>query len=77
MRACQQRGRCTHHTYYICCYLCHTVTYCVKTLNLSCCQTGTSQVLSQIQNFDNLIVPVVDSLKYLSPLGYDMLSCIH
>ena len=35
------------------------------------------QVLSQVQNFDNLIVPVVDSLKYLSPLGYDMLSCIH
>ena len=34
------------------------------------------KVLSQVQNFDNLIIPVVDSLKYLSPLSYDMLSCI-
>ncbi|XP_065885468.1 THO complex subunit 2-like isoform X2 [Dysidea avara] len=34
-------------------------------------------VLSQIQTYDNLIVPVVDALKYLSPLGYDILSyCI-
>jgi THO complex subunit 2 len=31
-------------------------------------------VLSQVQSFDNLIVPVVDSLKYLSPLSYDVLS---
>ncbi len=34
------------------------------------------QVLSQIQRYDNFISPVVDSLKYLTPLGYDVLACI-
>ena len=35
------------------------------------------QVLSQIQKYDNFIIPVVDSLKYLTPLAYDVLACIH
>lgn len=34
-----------------------------------------SQVLSQIQRYDNFIIPVVDSLKYLTPLAYDVLAC--
>ena len=34
------------------------------------------QVLSQIQRYDNFIIPVVDSLKYLVPLAYDVLACI-
>ena len=34
------------------------------------------QVLSQIQRYDNFIIPVVDSLKYLTPLAYDALACI-
>ena len=34
------------------------------------------QVLSQIQRYDNFIIPVVDSLKYLTPLAYDVLACI-
>lgn len=33
-------------------------------------------MLSQIQTYDNFITPVVDSLKYLTPLAYDMLACI-
>lgn len=33
-------------------------------------------MLSQIQWYDNLIVPVVDSLKYLTSLNYDVLACI-
>lgn len=32
-----------------------------------------SQVLVQIQIYDNLINPVVDSLKYLTSLSYDVL----
>ncbi|XP_029643856.1 THO complex subunit 2 [Octopus sinensis] len=31
-------------------------------------------VLSQIQKYDNFIVPVVDSLKYLTSLSYDVLA---
>lgn len=34
------------------------------------------QILSQIQWYDNLITPVVDSLKYLTSLNYDVLACI-
>ena len=34
------------------------------------------QVLSQIQRYDNFIGPVVDSLKYLTSLSYDVLACI-
>ena len=35
------------------------------------------QVLSQIQKYDNFIGPVVDSLKFLTSLSYDMLAyCI-
>ena len=34
------------------------------------------QLLSQIQKYDNFIGPVVDSLKYLTPLAYDVLACI-
>uniref|UniRef100_A0A3Q2NPJ1 THO complex subunit 2 n=1 Tax=Fundulus heteroclitus TaxID=8078 RepID=A0A3Q2NPJ1_FUNHE len=33
-------------------------------------------MLSQIQWYDNLIGPVVDSLKYLTSLNYDVLACI-
>ncbi|XP_066227917.1 THO complex subunit 2-like [Saccopteryx leptura] len=34
-------------------------------------------ILSQIQRYDNLITPVVDSLKYLTSLNYDVLAyCI-
>ncbi|XP_063970178.1 THO complex subunit 2-like [Lytechinus pictus] len=33
-----------------------------------------SYVLSQIQMYDNLIAPVVDSLKYLTSLSYDILA---
>uniref|UniRef100_A0A3B4GW35 THO complex subunit 2 n=1 Tax=Pundamilia nyererei TaxID=303518 RepID=A0A3B4GW35_9CICH len=33
-------------------------------------------ILSQIQWYDNLISPVVDSLKYLTSLNYDVLACI-
>ena len=31
------------------------------------------QVLSQIQLFDNLIAPVIDALKFLTSLSYDVL----
>lgn len=34
------------------------------------------QVLSQIQRYDNFILPVVDSLKYLTAMSYDILACI-
>ena len=34
------------------------------------------QVLSQIQRYDNFIIPVVDALKYLTPMAYDVLACI-
>lgn len=40
------------------------------------CALFTIQVLSQIQRYDNFIIPVVDSLKYLVPLAYDVLACI-
>ncbi|CAB4031219.1 THO complex subunit 2, partial, partial [Paramuricea clavata] len=34
-------------------------------------------ILSQIQKYDNFIGPVVDSLKYLTPMSYDVLAyCI-
>ncbi|KAK2556060.1 THO complex subunit 2 [Acropora cervicornis] len=33
-------------------------------------------LLSQIQKYDNFIGPVVDSLKYLTPLAYDVLACL-
>ncbi|GIY31131.1 THO complex subunit 2 [Caerostris extrusa] len=32
-------------------------------------------ILSQIQTWDNLIVPVIDSLKYLTSVSYDVLAC--
>lgn len=35
------------------------------------------QILIQVQLYDNMIGPVVDSLKYLTPLSYDVLGyCI-
>ena len=34
------------------------------------------QVLSQIQRYDNFIGPVVDSLKFLTNMSYDVLLCI-
>ena len=34
------------------------------------------QVLSQIQKYDNFIGPVVDSLKFLTNMSYDVLLCI-
>ncbi|KAF7244895.1 THO complex subunit 2 [Varanus komodoensis] len=33
-------------------------------------------ILSQIQKYGNLITPVVDSLKYLTSLNYDVLACL-
>ncbi|KAK6972334.1 THO complex subunit 2 [Biomphalaria glabrata] len=33
-------------------------------------------ILNQIQRYDNLIGPVVDSLKYLTTISYDMLTSI-
>ena len=33
-------------------------------------------ILEQLQAYDNLIQPVVDSLKYVTPLGYDVLSFV-
>jgi len=32
--------------------------------------------LSQIQKYDNFIGPVVDSLKFLTNMSYDVLLCI-
>jgi len=32
-------------------------------------------VMEQLQSYDNLIQPVVDALKYLTPLGFDVLCC--
>ena len=34
------------------------------------------QILSQIQKYDNFIGPVVDSLKFLTNMSYDVLLCI-
>jgi hypothetical protein len=34
-------------------------------------------VVDQVQAYDNLIVLIVDSLKYLTPLSFDVLSCIN
>ena len=34
------------------------------------------QILNQIQRYDNFIGPMVDALKYLTPLAYDVLACI-
>lgn len=48
--------------------------YCHLSLNLH--RFVLCQVLSQIQWYDNLIGPVVDSLKYLTSLNYDVLACI-
>ena len=83
---------CTVHTIYarthahtlihVHCLLCthtHTHTH-THTLSLSLSLSfppSLSQVLSQIQKYDNIIIPVVDSLKYLTPLAYDVLACIH
>lgn len=33
-------------------------------------------ILEQLQAYDNLIQPVVDALKYLTPLGFDVLSFV-
>jgi len=32
-------------------------------------------ILNQIQQFENLIEPVVESLKFVTNLGYDVLAC--
>lgn len=37
---------------------------------------NTFQIIRQIEKYDNLIGPVVDSLKYLTNLSYDILVCI-
>lgn len=34
-----------------------------------------SQVLTQIEKYDNLVVPVIDSLRYMSALAFDVLAC--
>ena len=33
-------------------------------------------ILSQIQSYDNLIQPMVDAFKYLTPLAFDVLSFV-
>ena len=33
-------------------------------------------ILSQIQSYDNLIVPVVEMMKYVTPMSFDMLSYV-
>ena len=33
-------------------------------------------ILSQVQGYDNMIVPIVDMLKYASPMSYDVLSYV-
>lgn len=48
----------------------------VKPTSVSLVVVVVDQMLSQIQWYDNLIVPVVDSLKYLTSLNYDVLACI-
>mgnify|MGYP002787129134 CR=1 FL=1 len=36
-----------------------------------------SQILMQIQMYDNMIAPVADTLRYLMPMSYDILAyCI-
>lgn len=37
--------------------------------------TVLSYLLSQVQTFDNFIGPVVDSLRYLTSLEFDVLTC--
>jgi THO complex subunit 2 len=32
-------------------------------------------MLERIQNFYNLIEPVVNAMKYLSPISFDVLAC--
>jgi len=32
-------------------------------------------VMEQLQSYDNLIQPIVEALKYLTPLGFDVLCC--
>src|SRR5882757_8069737 len=41
-------------------------------ISLSCC-LHFYQILSQIQTYDNLIGPVVDSFKYLTSISFDVL----
>ena len=41
-----------------------------------CMYMNAFQVLKQIEKYDNLIGPVVDSLKYLTSFSYDILVCI-
>ena len=33
-------------------------------------------ILSQVQGYDNMIVPIVDMLRYASPMSYDVLSYV-
>ncbi|KAH9492653.1 THO complex subunit 2, partial [Bulinus truncatus] len=68
-----------------CCFTASDAIYCghfiqvlhnLKTPNFSTLITY-DRVLNQIQRYDNLIGPVVDSLKYLTTVSYDMLTfCI-
>ena len=33
------------------------------------------QVLTQVEKYDNLVQPVIDSLRYMSALAFDVLAC--
>lgn len=34
-------------------------------------------MLNKVQDFQNFIAPVVDSMRFLSNLAFDVLSCTH
>jgi len=34
-------------------------------------------ILEQLQAYDNLVIPVVDAFKYITPFGFDILACTH
>ncbi len=35
-----------------------------------------TEIIEQIQQFESLILPVVSALLYLTPLSFDVMSCI-
>ena len=48
--------------------------FCFTSKNAALLNSVPFQILSQIQLYDNLIGPVVDSFKYLTSLSFDVLS---
>jgi THO complex subunit 2 len=49
------------------------VAHCNHRVKFSLCISFSLQILSQIQLFDNLISPVIDALKFMTALSYDVL----